>query len=134
MFLGLLISTVAPSEEAAVAVLPLIVLPQLLLTAVSSNLTKKPGGYFHSLVVLFDKGAEGGRGVVGWLMEGLSLLTYSRPALVFFLDFHANDAPKDGKVVCNIINWSHVFLMLLATVTVFVALFYRRERRWLEQG
>jgi hypothetical protein len=139
MLLGLLVSTLAPTEEVAVAVLPLVVLPQLLLTAVAAHLIPNvPGGWFTSLDVLIDQAGHPARaelGLGGWLLELLSLGTYSRPALVFFLEFNENDrtsalGPRAGEVV----KWAHLLVMLLATATAFVAVFLRRERRWLEAG
>ncbi|HYT88666.1 MAG TPA: heme ABC exporter ATP-binding protein CcmA [Gemmataceae bacterium] len=136
MFLGLLISTLAPTEEAAVAMLPLVVLPQLLLTGVASNRVWDDGGYFHSLPVLIVDAGETDRGAAGWALEGASMMTYSRPALVFFLHYPENvrKGPLSGlnPTWVAVVNWAHLLFMLLATATAFVAFFLRRERRWLE--
>jgi len=131
MLLGLLISTLAPTEEVAVAVLPLVVLPQLLLSAVATDLFWTQGGYFASLPIVLERAPMRGE-VLGWLLEVLSFFTYSRPALVFFLTFDPNPGTRVDPKLAEVVNWAHLLFMLLATATVFVAIFLKRERRWLE--
>jgi hypothetical protein len=134
MLLGLVISTLAPTQEVAVAVLPLVILPQLLLTGLATDLFIKPGGWFNALDILIDKASSVTRGAAGWLLEGLSLATYSRPALVFFLEFSDNDRSRLSPPWGDVVRWSHLVLMLLLTGTVFVAVFLRRERGWLQRA
>ncbi len=135
MMLGLLISTLASTEEVAVAALPLIVLPQLLLSAVGTDLLWHKHGHFQSLPVLMEKADQAHRGTVGWLLEGASLLTYSRPALVFFLTYEdEKDKILATQSMINVVNWSHLLLLLLATATTFLIVFLRREQRWLESA
>jgi heme ABC exporter ATP-binding subunit CcmA len=133
MFLGLLVSALAPTEEVAVAVLPLVVLPQLLLSAVASNLYWEKGGFFAPLPVLLENASEGGRGAAGWALEVASLFTYSRPALAFFLNFEDRPSERAAGLV-EVVNWAHLLALLLASATAFVAVFLARERRWLEES
>jgi ABC-type multidrug transport system ATPase subunit len=134
MMLGLLISTLAPTEEVAVAILPLVVLPQLLLSAVATNMFDMQGGWFNALDVLVSQAASGRfpRRFSGWCLELASLLTYSRPALTILLDFK-EESPL-GWFWGGVVKWAHLLFMMLATATAFVALFLRRERRWLERA
>jgi hypothetical protein len=134
MLLGLLISSLARTEEVAVAFLPLVILPQLLLSGVASDLLREQAGYFNSLPVLIRLTGEGARGLAGWALEAASLFTYSRPALVFFLNFEDRPQPPPDPDWVAVINWAHLLVLLLATATAFVAVFGRQERRWLERG
>jgi hypothetical protein len=133
MMLGLLISSLAATEEVAVAVLPLIVLPQLLLSGLATDQFWKKGGWFNSLDVLIANAGNAERGFSGWLLEISSFLTYSRPALTFFLDFDADDVSPLGSFFGGLVKCVHLLFMLLVTATVFVAVFLRRERGWLER-
>jgi len=133
MFLGLLISTLAPSEEVAVAMLPLVILPQLLLTGVATNFEVPiKGGHFNSLAVLFSSQAYPARGFTGWLLELTSLFTYSRPALVFLLQFNRDDPTRTA--LAAVIDLSHLLFLLLLTATVLVVLFFRRDKLWMESS
>ena len=127
MLLGLLISALSPTQEVAVAALPVVVLPQLLLSGPGSERQWAGLGYFNSLPILLDKAGAETRGIAGWMLEVASLFTYSRPALVFFLNF-------DEKPTMGVVDWSHLLLLLLVTATAFVAIFLKRERRWLEEA
>ncbi|MGL6096344.1 MAG: ATP-binding cassette domain-containing protein [Fimbriiglobus sp.] len=112
--LGLLVSSIARSEESAVAALPLIILPQLLLTGVATGLgTVEDHGWFQPVAlkwrsvgappppaVRFDELPElGENGEIShsvsadapaahgmpsyrkWALEGLSAVTFTRPAV-----------------------------------------------------
>jgi hypothetical protein len=138
MLLGLIVSTLSTSQEVAVATLPLIVLPQLLLTKVASGLVGgiAPRGWFDSLAVLVG-GTEDpqsvARGSVGWAVELLSLLTYSRPALVFLLDFPGEHPSRTSAFWLACVNVSHLSFAVVATLAVLVFGFRFQERRWLER-
>ncbi len=141
MLLGLLISALAPTEEVAVAVLPLVILPQLLLSGAAANMASvnMPAGRFNSLPVMVQLAREAKPAdpthpaVADWGLVSASLLTYSRPALVFFL-YYKNENPQapPDPTLKALIDWGHLLFLLLATATAFVAVFLRRERRWLE--
>jgi hypothetical protein len=136
MFLGLLISTVVNSQEAAVAALPMIVLPQLLLTGVVTGLTadSSRNGSFDSLVLMMRKsGEEPSRGAKGWVLEVASLPTYTRPAMALLREPSVHD-PVASRGVVALVDWLHALLLLAGTATLLVAVFRLRERRWLEQA
>ena len=133
MLLGLLVSTLANTQEAAVAALPLIILPQLLLTGVASGQHDPRDGSFRSLAILVAKAPEASRGLKGWLLEAGSLPTYSRPALALLQRIRPDLSVVPWGVV-RVIDWLYVLFLLLATAAALVYTFRRREQRWLEQG
>ena len=127
MFLGLLISTLAKTEDAAVACLPLVILPQLLLSGVATEFDNRNenAGHFNSLTLLSSSQE---RGFAGWLLEGTSLLTYSRPALVSLMKFNKTPA---NRTISALVNWAHLLFLLLLTATIQVAVFFRRDKLWM---
>jgi ABC transport system ATP-binding/permease protein len=82
--LGLLASTLSPSEAAAVAVLPLLIMPQILLSSVAVGQAheshSKPDRAFRPLAAALTDDQE--LSTAGNLVEGLSLACYSRPAVL----------------------------------------------------
>jgi ABC-type multidrug transport system permease subunit len=133
LMLGLLVSTLVGTEEAAVATLPLIVLPQLLLSGVVTGLDSARDGSFRSLVLLVGKAGEASRGFMGWILELLSLVTYSRPATVLLQEVRS-DHTSAGKGIVRLVDALHLLLLLLVTATALVVAFRRRERSWMERG
>lgn len=132
MLLGLVVSTLAPSQEAAVAAVPLLVLPQLLLTGVATGLTKE-GTYFRPLVFLLPGStSEGSIPGWGWLLTMTSLFTYSRPAMAMLERPLPNERTMPQPIVV-VADFLHLLALLLLTASVLVACFYHRERRWQEQ-
>jgi ABC-type multidrug transport system ATPase subunit/ABC-type multidrug transport system permease subunit len=129
LLLGLLISTLANSEEAAVAALPLVVLPQLLLSGVVTGLGSDRDGSFRSLVLLVGRAGAVSRGFTAWLLELLSLLTYSRPATVLLQEGRGSPG-----VLARVVDILHLLVLLLVTGSALVLTFRRRERRWIERG
>jgi hypothetical protein len=129
----MLVSTLADTEDAAVAALPLIILPQLLLSGVVTGLDSARDGSFRSLVLLVDRAGESSRGVVGWVLELLSLATYSRPATALLQDLRADQTPIPVAGV-RVVDGLHLLLLLLVTAAALVAVFRRRERGWLEKS
>ena len=126
--LGLLASTLARSEEAAVAALPLLIMPQLLISAVavgcSGELFNKHRA-FKPLVMSLTDGMPP-KGVVGRLLDDVSLLCYSRPAS---LVLDAPSAPGYGRMTW-VGDLMHLFLLLIVTwVAVYIA-FRLTEEKW----
>ena len=120
MFLGLSISALAPSQESAVASLPLVVLPQMLLTRTATGLSEN----FQPLVKLVG---ELPHSAWRWTLEFVSLFTYTRPSLSLL------DADREFDSVA-FVEWLHLLFLLLLTLTFLVAVFRFRERRWLEEA
>jgi hypothetical protein len=126
--LGLLASTLARSEEAAVAALPLLIMPQILISAVavgcSEELFTKPRA-FKPLVMSLTDGTPP-RGVVGRLLDDVSMLCYSRPAS---LVLDAPNAPGYGRTTW-VGDLMHLLILLMLTwVAVYVA-FRLNEEKW----
>ncbi len=126
--LGLLASTLARTEEAAVAALPLLMMPQLMLSVVATGMQSR--GYdevrpFRPLVVT----AFGERDLTGpaALVGGLSMACLSRPAV---LVAESPRVPGYGAWVW-LGDLCHLLLLLLVTWTLVVLAFGRTERRWL---
>jgi ABC-type multidrug transport system permease subunit len=133
LLLGLLVSTLADTEDAAVAALPLIILPQLLLSGVVTGLDSARDGSFRSLVLLVNRAGESSRGFTGWVLELLSLVTYSRPATVLLQDVRGDQTPI-STVGVHVIDGLHLLLLLLVTAAMLVAAFRVRERGWLAKA
>jgi ABC transport system ATP-binding/permease protein len=131
MMLGLLVSTLAPTQEVAVGLVPLLVLPQMLLTRVAAGIPKDTA-YFRPLLIMAEKTAEMKDGVAAWLLEWSSLLTYARPALTLLEKLPPEERKRPDWIFAA--DWAHLLLLLLLTATTFVAVFLVRERRWLERG
>jgi hypothetical protein len=132
MLLGLLVSTLANSQEAAVATLPLIILPQLLLTGVATGMDSSQDGSFRSLVVLISQAGKASRGIMGWLAELASMPTYSRPAVSLLQRLNAGQVTLSPGVVV-LVDWLHLLFLLLLTATMLVLAFRWRERSWLKE-
>ena len=115
------------------AALPLIILPHLLLSEVVTGLDSARDGSFRSLVLLVGKAGASSRGFVGWALELLSLLTYSRPAMALLQEVRPDQTPVPRAMV-RITDGLHLLFGLLATGTALVITFRLRERQWLENG
>ncbi len=131
LLLGLLVSTLARTQEAAVAALPLLVLPQLLLSGVATNLEEKEKGRLGSLVVLVNRVRpehELTRPAREVAVEATSLLTYSRPGVVLL-----HRPPARWRRAAQVVAWLHQTLVVLITASGLLAAFYWTERGWLER-
>lgn len=149
MGLGMAVSTLARTEEAAVAALPMLILPQILLSAVASGDVNVPWSLprgFRPIVVTLTSGMTGSQqdgsskrdddfwkvSRVGTLTDVLSMACYSRPALLV-LSRPPIDNPVQGY--SQWIWWAdllHLLILLLATHAVMWWLFLRCEMRWPE--
>jgi ABC transport system ATP-binding/permease protein len=126
--LGLLASTLARTEEAAVAALPLLILPQLLIGAVAAGLQGesyiKPRPFRPLVVTLMSSQRPAGPAAV---LDWLSMACPSRPAVL------AADAP----IVGGYGRWTwvgdlcHLVILVLGTWMVLFVVFRRVESRWL---
>jgi ABC-type multidrug transport system ATPase subunit len=126
--LGLLTSTLARTEEAAVAALPLLILPQLLLSVVATGAQIKRDDEprpFRPLVVTLRGGQDLSRPAA--LVDALSMACLSRPAVLV-----AELQPMDGYGEWTWVgDLCHLLILLLATWTLVVLAFQWAERRWL---
>lgn len=126
--LGLLASTWAKTEEAAVALLPILILPQLLLSAVATQATSV-GGYdrdrpFRPIVMtLTDRRELPGPAI---LADALSMVCLSRPAAIVA---ERPDVADHRAVWLG--DLLHLMALLLATWAAVYLAFLQSERRWL---
>ena len=126
--LGFFVSTVVRTEEAAVASLPLLIMPQLLLSAVASGVQimryDEPRPFRPLIVALHE-----GRGLPGpaLLVDILSMACLSRPAV---LVIESPRVPGYG-------DWTwlgdlcHLLILLMLIWTIAFLAFQRAEQRWL---
>ncbi|HEV3167986.1 MAG TPA: ATP-binding cassette domain-containing protein [Isosphaeraceae bacterium] len=126
--LGFLISILVRTEEAAVAALPLLIMPQLLLSVVATGMQIKRNEEerpFRPLVVTILSNQELSRPAV--CVDVLSMACLSRPAVLV----------AESKNVPDYSQWiwlgdlCHLVILLLATWTIVILAFYWAEQRWL---
>ncbi|MGB4728298.1 MAG: heme ABC exporter ATP-binding protein CcmA [Thermogutta sp.] len=141
--LGMLVSTLSRTEEAAVASLPILILPQILLSAVATGdvyerfsdpricrpivVTLNPGlGEAREADRDRQKSAFGQLGWAGTVTDILSMCCYSRPALLVL------QRPKVPGYSANIwlADLFHLLLLLCATHGAMWGLFLKYESRW----
>ncbi len=126
--LGLLVSALARTEEAAVAALPLLILPQLLISAVATQTSND--GYeqtrpFRPLVVA-TRGLED-RSAPELVVDLLSLACLSRPAAI----------SAERPIVDGYGRWGwvadlcHLVILLLVIWLLVLLAFGWAEQRWL---
>lgn len=144
MGLGMVVSTLVRTEEAAIAALPILVLPQILLSSVATGDVKKwwsDARGFRPLVVTLTAGwdpletdskpLEGQKvPTVGKIADMLSFVCYTRPALLVLVRPPVEN-PVSGY--SKHIWWGdllHLWLLLLATYAAMWWLFRQCEQRW----
>jgi ABC-type multidrug transport system ATPase subunit len=126
--IGLLVSALLRTEETAVAALPLLILPQLLLSAVATGTQDVPYTSprpFRPLIVTVAGGEPLERPAL--LVDVLSMACLSRPAALL----------AEGKDVAPYSRWirladlCHLLILLFGTWTLAIVAFQRGERRWI---
>ena len=125
--MGLLTSVVARTEEAAVAALPLLIMPQLLLSALAVGQIllpySKPRAFKPLLVMLTDKQSISAPAKA---VDFLSLFCYSRPGTLLL------EAPR----VAEYGNWiwlgdlCHLCILLVGTWVLMFLAFKWAEETW----
>jgi ABC-type multidrug transport system ATPase subunit len=125
---GLLASTLVRTEEAAVALLPLLIMPQMLLSVVATGMQARrydEARPFRPLVVTLrsDRDLPG----PAVLVDTLSMACLSRPAV---LVAEAPRVPGYGQWVW-LGDLCHLLILLLATWTLVILAFHQAEQRWL---
>ena len=126
--MGLLTSTLVRTEAAAVAALPLLIMPQLLLSAVAAGVhndsytAERP---LRPLAVTFtgDRPLRGPAAVI----DVLSLPCLSRPAALVAERKAVSGYASNAWVA----DLCHLLILLLATWTSLVVAFQRAERSWI---
>jgi ABC-type multidrug transport system ATPase subunit len=123
--LGLLASTLARSEEAAVAALPLLIMPQILISALACGCS---GGYdsaraFKPLVLSLS--GEAAPETAGRILDDISFLCYSRPASLM-IELQTN-ADRQWIWLGDFLHL--VILLVLTWVAVYIA-FRLNEEKW----
>jgi ABC-type multidrug transport system ATPase subunit len=133
--LGLVISALAESQAAAVAFLPLVILPQLLLTGAATSMTQE--GRFHSIVHLVRTEGQPERSGAESLVEWLSVPLYTRPCVAVLKKkfepqgVEASAVLPEGLV--RAIDGFHLLVLVAATAAVLLLTFRARERRWMAE-
>lgn len=138
LLLGLTVSARANSEEVAVAWLPVIILPQLLLTAAATGLDGQSPqtGHFRPLPVLARAlGQEVKerqlRPIPALVLDGASLFVYTRP-VVSVLHRRGLDTPTFHRW-----RWTdaaHALVLLAGTAALLGVVFRKQEKLWLESA
>ncbi len=128
--LGLLISALVKSEEAAVALLPLLIMPQLLISAVGTGESEK---VFHVAKehVPFRPVVLAARNLrqlepSARVAELASLACYTRPAILLVKPPNAV-ADRHGLLFADAL---HLFLLAVTTWTATIVGFQWAEERW----
>ncbi len=123
--LGLLASTLAKSEEAAVAALPLLIMPQILMSAVACGVS---GPYedaraFKPLVLSLT--GSPAANVAGRILDGTSFFLYSRPASLM-LEFQSDE--RDKWLWLG--DCLHLVILLFLTWAAVYIAFRLNEEKW----
>lgn len=136
--LGLLISAVARTEEAAVAALPLLIMPQLLVSVVAvGGLVEKSHAedrIFRPLIVTLHSplaDARTGKDSLSKpavLVDMLSMLCYSRPASLLLESPQVVNAGFSSFIWLG--DFCHLLILLLATWAAAYVTFLWAEQRW----
>ncbi|WP_254508946.1 ATP-binding cassette domain-containing protein [Anatilimnocola floriformis] len=120
--LGLMVSALSRSEETAVGWLPVLIMPQLLLSAVATGQADAPYSQprpFRPFVKLMESGAY--ESTAARVADGLSLLCLSRPGALLA------ESPKRWVWVGDL---THLTLLLIAIWAAGIGVFLRRQREW----
>jgi len=123
--LGLLASTLARSEEAAVAALPLLIMPQILISALACGCSD---GYdsaraFKPLVLSLS--GEAAPETAGRILDDISFLCYSRPASLM-LELQTN---SDRQWIW-LGDFLHLVILLVLTWAALYIAFRLNEEKW----
>jgi hypothetical protein len=132
--LGLLVSTLVRTEEAAVAALPLLIMPQLLLSAVATgtqDMAYSQSRPFRPLIVMLTSRQTPTTppppSKAAAVVDLLSMVCLSRPAAL------VAESPRVGDFGRWIwlVDLGHLLILLLGTWALVFLSFQRAERRWL---
>lgn len=142
--MALLVSTVVRTEEAAVAWLPILILPQILLSSLATgveHMSHTDARPFRPLVVTLayptqaaqqsTQGRETGSQPerldnVAVVVDMLSMLVYTRPALLTLLP----PTVSGFRRAIWLADCAHLVTLLAATYLIMVITFRRAEQAW----
>lgn len=133
--LGFLTSSLARTEESAIATIPILVIPQLLISVVAIGEANSPYSQdrpLRPLVVTLNSPAKAVVGVAklsgfAELVDVMSMPLYSRPATLV-LDW--DRAPKGYGTWIWIGDLSHLIILVAGTWICVYLVFLRVERNW----
>ena len=133
-FIGLCVSALARSQEWAVAVVPLLVLPQLLLTQEATGMTTD--GRFESAYYMFDRTGQPSRTVPEWAVEACSLAMQTRPCVSLLSPVRPWDAESGRPLAASwtpiAVNVSHALLLIVLPGALLICLVRSCEPSWLK--
>jgi ABC-type multidrug transport system ATPase subunit len=136
LMIGFFISTVVRTEEAAVAALPLLIMPQLLLSALATGEAKQSYSQprpFKPLVVYLSSNEDvstsnkTGARLAAKTVEGLSLLCLSRPATLLLESPSVKDYSPRTLWLGDLM---HLIVLVLGSVGATVLAFLSFESHW----
>ncbi|MCL4205663.1 MAG: ATP-binding cassette domain-containing protein [Pirellulaceae bacterium] len=133
--LGLLVSTLSRTQETAIAALPLLIMPQILVSAMATG--QADDNYsqdrtFRPLVVTLRSPftdvltSKKRLPAVGVFVDVLSVGCYSRPATLLLEDRRVEGF---GRWIW-LADFCHLVILLLATWAALIAAFHWQEERW----
>jgi ABC transport system ATP-binding/permease protein len=130
--IGLTISSLAKSEQAAIAFLPLVILPQLLFSRVANGNGADEWSYVPTpYAALADLGKNIGHkefsGTDGLLLL-CSLPMLSRPALSALDTLHYSE--KQYEVFPRVVEWFYLLLLIVVLGTALHLVFMWQEKQW----
>ena len=138
--LGLLTSALSRTEGAAIAALPLLILPQLLLSALAAGQINeqwtRDNRAFKPLALMLERQDPSAEGLStgGRLVDSLSLLCYSRPGISLLQVWDEQLSIPRGYSNSKYILWlsdlCHLLILLMGTWTLVLVVFERAEKKW----
>lgn len=133
--IGLLLSTIVRTEEQAVAALPLLIMPQILISAIATGqvvdvfyrgpkyLQEHSGGLpFLPLAIKLRH--PHWDSVIDCFLDFLSLGCLSRPASLLV------NRPSAASELTLVLDFAHLCILILGTWIVTIYVFRREERKW----
>jgi hypothetical protein len=125
--MGLAASALVKTEAAAVAALPLLLMPQLLLSAVATGEVDKTDRHqvaFRPLLAPNPDAKLDSRGVIVATVDACSMFCISRPATLIAL-------PQPDRTPIWLADFLHLVLLVVLAWTLAYVVFQRSEARWL---
>ena len=129
--LGLLISALVNTEETAVAFLPLLIMPQLLMSAVGTSQVEdvyhRPQEIQPFRPLLVKIRSQDSLPATAACIDVLSLTCFSRPAILLAAQ---PTVPREFGTWFWLADLCHLIVLVMATWTLTFAVFHWAEQRW----